>query len=806
MRIVALVLVTLLAFARRRPWEPLLIIFSIMVACAGLTAVSLINDSAGSNNPPTDNSWTRPYLTITATSPSQPLRRSDYALLRRAGFDEIVAVTRAEASVGCEAQTTHPLNIVGIDSVGAFSHHRTNGKRQSSTPVSDQVSSGIALSSATLALLGCSGNALTLADSTLPPATLLGSVPYGVVLMDIDVFYSLFSLKQTPLSELIVADPMTAPRLATLNDFLPAHLQVNVLPRLAGHNEMSESFQLNLWAMGALMAIVSLFIVINALNLMYRARLPSLVRLRQTGVSTLHLSLALAVELVMYTGIACLLGVTLGAWLTLTFTPAIASTFTSLFSLDYVQAQPVFLDLFIQAWLLSMLALSMFLIVPVLRLSRLLTFKASLSRNALPLWPGLLALGIALIAPAFAFDTVSALAVVGVSLVCGCLCILSWLPPLLATLARHVPRRMPLLHYSTASAVQLSHRTRMAVCAFFTALSANIAMNVMTDSFRQATYDLVENRLSADAYLYNVDSPRQLPAPASVTLTPVYRSDIQIDSMPARARSYPSTFRAKQGLVTDSIAPDAWTLFADDEGVFINQQLAFRRALSLGDSIDITFTAGIKDNYRVVGIYPDYGNPDSQALVSIDRLATASNFSGVVSVEFMPSMSAKTIADWRSSLPDDIDYYSSSELLTLSMKAFEQTFTVTRALNIATLSVAALSFLLAMITVSLDIRPQLSLLRSLGLSSLAIHLALFSQYVLLCTGTALLALPAGIALSWVFIYRVNRYAFDWVYPLSVDPGVLLSSALYSVAAMLIVLLIPLSRLRARVDLRQEVTL
>lgn len=807
MRVFWLTLSTLLAFARARPWEPLLIGFSISVAAAGLTAVSLINDSAEQSSAASQSNWTRPYLTVTAKSNAPPLTVADYALLRRAGFDELIAITRVERNLTCGSASGKNMDVVAVDSVGAFKHQQINGQRIGPQNRVTPPASGIAMAPATLSALGCTNKTLTLdAKHTLPQATPLPALPYGVIVMDMDVFYALYSMTSSPLSELVVPDAISNQRSAALRDTLPSHLRVSTLPALSGNAQMSESFRLNLWAMGALMAIVSLFIVINALNLMYRARLPSLVRLRQSGIGSGVLSAALGTELALYTGVGSLLGVATGAWLTLNFTPAIATTFSSLFSLSYIESQPAILGLVIKAWGISMIALLAFMVIPVARLTRLLTFNSARPRRALPLWPGLVALSIALLAPAFAFNSISALIVVGISLICGCVCILAWLPPLLAALARHVPRNWPVFHYSAASAVQLSHRTRLAVCAFFTALAANIAMNVMTDSFRQATYEWVSQRLSADAYLYTSTMPDALNAPDTLTLTPVYRRDIEVDGRPARARSYPFTPRAQQGLVTDIASPNAWQQFTQGRGVFINQQLAFRRALSVGDRVAIALPEAVTAPYRVVGIYPDYGNPDSQVLLPVSRLASPENFSGVISVVKNQGSTPDQLARWTATLPGDTDFYSANALLTLSMEAFDRTFVITRSLNIATLSVAAISFLLAIITVSMDIRPQLALLRSLGLGSLAIHFALFAQYLLLCLGTAILSVPAGIGLSWVFIYKVNRFAFDWVYPLQVDPGVLLSSTLFSVGAILLVLLLPLTRLRTRIDLRQEVTL
>ena len=140
------------------------------------------------------------------------------------------------------------------------------------------------------------------------------------------------------------------------------------------------------------------------------------------------------------------------------------------------------------------------------------------------------------------------------------------------------------------------------------------------------------------------------------------------------------------------------------------------------------------------------------------------------------------------------------------MATFDRTFVVTDALNIATLLVAGLAFAIAVSVLTLDIRPQLSVLRAMGVGKWQLKAALTAQYMLLCVLTAAVALPFGLLLAWVFINQVNRFAFAWTYPLQISWPVLLGSVAFSLALVLCVLMLPLGRLRAGVDLRQESTL
>ena len=103
----------------------------------------------------------------------------------------------------------------------------------------------------------------------------------------------------------------------------------------------------------------------------------------------------------------------------------------------------------------------------------------------------------------------------------------------------------------------------------------------------------------------------------------------------------------------------------------------------------------------------------------------------------------------------------------------------------------------------MDLKPQLGMLRTLGISQFSIKAALTAQYMLLCAATAAIAVPFGMLLAWIFIEYVNRFAFYWVYPLSLNGLVLFRSVAVSMAVVLIVLLLPLGRLSSKIDLRQE---
>ena len=314
-----------------------------------------------------------------------------------------------------------------------------------------------------------------------------------------------------------------------------------------------------------------------------------------------------------------------------------------------------------------------------------------------------------------------------------------------------------------------------------------------------------------------------------------------------------------------------WREFTEGKGVFINQQLAFALNAKLGHALDIENirlrktanssssaintsneaysspqdkttdpTQGSQSSssnsnvfaatpqWKVLGIYPDYGNLNGQILVPLpsfnrnDVLIRDQLFSGVVAIYPEPPIETNVIGDnkqstygkdileqqLKSQLGEhrEIALYTRQALLDTSMQTFDRTFVLTDGLNITTLLVAGVAFAVSLTVLTIGSAAQLSVLRALGVSQLKVKASLFAQYLLLCFISALLAIPFGVYLAYVFIQQVNRHAFNWVYPLSLNAEVILSSVGLSLLIVSLVLLLPLGKLKPKIDLRQEVQL
>jgi putative ABC transport system permease protein len=856
-----------LAMSKKRPWEPLLIVLAIIVANAGLVTVLLINKGAEQGELVSKQSTLFSNAVVVAKK-GEVFTKRDYAHLRRVGYTQLVAFSQQDVSVKCphsDAQnasrsvSTPPptaLSLIGIDSQALLSladSELENGVKGAwvtlgaSRSRSASTGSATARSIATIVhptladVLNCNTFEVTpyahskrdpikpttvslIQQPTQQHAIGTSSVaPRDSLIVALSDFYTQGrTLKNTPLSGAVLMMALNDADTQRLISHLPEHLTLQRPPALTNTGSLPDSFKLNLWAMGILMSVVSLFIILNALNLMYRTRLPNIVRLRQLGIPPRTISISLLCELFLYCVIGCAIGLVIGFNGAVLLSPILSSTFSSLFNSLFVTPNVALLSLFFQSVLVTFLALAAFSLIPAKQTKHALN-KQSTTLHSMPAVSKVL-IGTALSLVTFyvgvrlVSSTLEALLFIGYVLVISCILIIFWLPLLTALIERITPKNRPILHYIAASTNGLSHKTKLAISAFFIALTANVGMNVMTDSFREATESWLSQRLDAPAYLYTERTVEALQLPNDITAVPVYRRRAEANigdvATTIRLRSFLESESAQRTLVLQDAVSNSAQRFARGKGVYINQQFAFKYKVTPGEIITLTpidnpssdntssdntravFNAIKQQQWEVLGIYPDYGNIHAQALLPQRLFNAPSTFSGVVSL-------SGNVTPHHAMLNKQGTLYTRDALLRLSMDTFDKTFVLTHGLNITTLLVAGLAFAVSLSMLALGNQSQLSVLGALGVSAARIKAALFAQYLSLCIITTLLAIPFGLFLAWAFITLVNRYAFHWVYPLVLDVSVIANSALFGVGTVLVILLLPLGRIKQKVDLRQE---
>jgi putative ABC transport system permease protein len=806
-----------------------MLLLSLVIATAGLSAVLIINDSAKESYGVQDH-FLVPNVAfqVQAKTPKAPLRKEDYAKLRKQGFTGLIAVAQGRQPVFYQDQKVSERNIdfTGIDSLvlpPLPSIKAANSGNHTSPLAGFSLSRPLAVLHPSLlqglsmrAGLDSEELAKALSIKVNHRAYALPTLyPYehpslgNDIILDIGAFYRLFP--DNPLSGLFWVTDIDAAQFDGLKQkllrALPEHLSLVAINNNQQQNDLTQSFHLNLMAMALLMFIVCLFIVLNAVNLLLNSRMPWLKICRQLGIprhSILQMQLA---EMVLVTLLASLIGMLLGITLANIVSPAVQATLEGLYDVEVGFGTVSLFSLFVQVFGISLVGCLIAVFMPLKNTENNLNgadshLQSSAQRaKSHRVFLGLCLLLATVTVVIFTSSQPLWLLLVGTGclILAGCSVLLAYYPKVLTLMASLVPDSMPLLQISIQQSVSISRKTKIACCAFFIAATSNIGMNLMVDSFRNATFSWLESRLAADHYLYyKGDIPLQpLAEKANIQLLPRFENIIPFQGLNIQQYSYPTTQTFKQAMVFYDISDSdkAWQAFEAGQGVFVNQQFAFHFELGLEDTIVLPHpSTQIDSSYVIKGVYYDFGSPKKQTLLPLSEYSGDISGTSIYAISSAP----QGLETFRALLDEvGINQQQSllarSQLLALSMETFDRTFLITDGLNIVTLLVAALSLACGIVVLMNDVRPQNMLIRSMGISAFKIQALALFQYMLLCMVALLFASPFGILLSWVLIHEINYQAFQWTYPLQVSLFNIFQIYAVSLTVVLLVIAMPIIR-------------
>ncbi|BDX06986.1 ABC transporter permease [Planctobacterium marinum] len=561
---------------------------------------------------------------------------------------------------------------------------------------------------------------------------------------------------------------------------------------------LTDSFHLNLLAMGLLMFIVCLFIVMNAFHLLYTERQPMFVMLRQMGVSRQTLFKAIFLELLLLCLFTSVLGLWLGVQLAYWLSPAVELTLTSLYELDVSFNQTNLLSLFLLSFSACLAGAIIAVLNPLLSLNRrLANIKAQQNTGDKRFWWAVVlafAIGFmlsSLLATSLLMHFVS----VACLILLGCALMIVLIPILLKHIACRIPAKYALLHWSAADSLRIARRSNIAMCAFFIAVTANVGMNLMVDSFRQATTSWLQQRLVADFYVSS-DHAQRVKDYFSETHPGVWlwerkRLAGTLNADVVDVIAYPEHPDYQRAVGLKKAMNNAWQRFLED-GVFINEQLAYKQQLQIGQTID--FYADKKRFTRtIVGIHYDYGNMDNQILLPDTQVSSnaAERFLFAVHLPEGYSLDFATITEQLNQRDSTASVSDLQQIMRFSMQTFDRAFIVTGALNVITLLVAGLSLATSISLIEVQNTGPSGVLRALGVSRMRLTACSLAQYGLLAMLTALVAIPFGALLSYLLINKINVASFAWSYPMLFNGTLVFQLMMLSVTIVLMAVIFPL---------------
>ncbi|RYG91579.1 ABC transporter permease [Loktanella sp. IMCC34160] len=542
-------------------------------------------------------------------------------------------------------------------------------------------------------------------------------------------------------------------------------------------SRLTDSFHLNLTAFGALSFVVGLFIVHGTVGLAIEQRRPMVRTLRAVGVPLRLLLWGLGLELLIFALAGGALGLILGHLIAGALLPDVASSLRGLYGAAIsgeLTLRP--------GWIAAGLAMSLAGVAiagtgALVKVARLPILAAARPRAwAMGHRKGqrvLTGVGMAALAGA------GGLALWGTSLVAGFALVgavllgaAAILPAILSSVLRfgESSANGPVAEWFWADSRQQLPGLSLALMALLLAMAANAGVSTMVSSFRLTFIGFLDQRLAAELYVDTKEEPglEAWLTDRSDAVLPVQSVEVEVRGLPTDLYGtrpdplYPDNWRLLEG------GAAAWQTMFDGRGVLINEQLARRGGIGVGDILPL---AG--QDLPVVGVFGDYGNPIGQAMIAEPLWTDAypnevpRRFAVRTDPAAVPGMIEAMQAEFGIAPDSAIDQ---AGIKAVSLQVFERTFAVTGALNLLTLGVAGFAILMSLLTLGSMRLPQLAPVWAMGLTRSRLGGLDLLRAVLLAGLTTVLAIPLGLALAWALLAIVNVAAFGWRLPMFLFPA------------------------------------
>ncbi|MFF7861655.1 MULTISPECIES: FtsX-like permease family protein [unclassified Pseudomonas] len=801
MRLLSLALLALLSHWRRHRVQFVSIFTGLWLATALWTGVQALNSQARSDYARASAVLAGPMQAQFVPRKGEHFDQGLYVQLRKQGW-QVTPVL--EGRLRLSGEPVRSVRLIGIDPLSLPPTSSIAGVQPQAFDLQAFIGTpGQAwVGPDTLRQLGA-GPRHDSEGQPLPPVVLQPELAPGIMVVDIGHAQRLLHAPGQ-LSRLLVAG-----KPGPLPADIAALLELQPQQDDGGLQRLTDSFHLNLTALGLLAFVVGLFIAHAAIGLALEQRRGLIRNLRACGVSLNTLLCALVLELGLFALLGGLAGVASGYALAAWLLPDVAASLRGLYGAQVAGTLSLPAGWWLAGVLVSVLGALLAGVSSVLRAARLpllALVQPQAWRLAQGLWSRrqacaaglllLLALGFGVLGNSLA----CAFAMLAGLLLASALLLPALLDDGLGGLTRFC--RRPLAQWFVADSRQQLPALSLALMALLLALAASVGVGSMTEGFRKTFVGWLDMRLSADLYVTPRDTEQGLQMAewlgqqsAVIAVLPGWRVETRLQGWPVQV----------QGIVDHPLylkrwplleqQPRAWEQLSSGQAVMLSEQLARRLKLHVGDRLALSSQA-----MTVVGVYADYGNPKGHVLVNAGWLrshwpeATLTGLSVDLHADQVPVTKAALQQHFAL---DDSRVVEQARLKSWSTEVFNRTFAATAALNSLTLGVAGVALFINLLTLGQTRLGQLAPLWALGVQRRQLVWLSLGQTLMLSSFTVLLAIPLGVLLAWCLVAVVNVQAFGWRLPLYVFPAQLLQLAVLGLLTSLLASAWPLWQLARR---------
>jgi putative ABC transport system permease protein len=358
--------------------------------------------------------------------------------------------------------------------------------------------------------------------------------------------------------------------------------------------------------------------------------------------------------------------------------------------------------------------------------------------------------------------------------------------------------------HSAVALVGLSHlrrptgRHRLAVAAMLCAIAMTSAMAILVASFEATVRVWVDRALQADVYvtaegMQSASAESRIPpeiwrevvaSPEVEAFSPFRRERFDFRGTRANVAGADLAIWEERSPPIWVQAPAAdWRQANQETPAFVTESFSERFRLGRGDLIDLPTPAG-PQRVRIAGVFADYGQEEGSALVAIERLHGWFGGETLTSLALFlhPGQSAEAVAGAIRRDYAGLTALTNERLRSEVLRIFRQTFSLTYALEVIGVAVALLGLGLALASILLDRRNELTTLRALGWHRGELARLCALEGAVVSAVAAIGGILAGLALGWLLARVINKQSFGWTLGLEFPWGQLAGLLVVLVAA------------------------
>ena len=324
-------------------------------------------------------------------------------------------------------------------------------------------------------------------------------------------------------------------------------------------------------------------------------------------------------------------------------------------------------------------------------------------------------------------------------------------------------------------------RTSVMVAALSTATAMMVSVGIMVGSFRETVILWMDNRLRADLYVRpegrsaTGDAPT-LDEQAAQQIESLRQVDA-VDRYRAYAISYgglPATLamgdvrihgnRSRMRFLDGPQAHVIWERLTSGNRLIVSEPFSQKHDIHVGATIKLPI-GGAGEEFEVAGVFYDYSGEQGHLIgdrtILLQYLPDTRLTSLAVYLEpgVDPENARLNVA--RALAGRNLQVVPNRRLREGAITVFDRTFAITYALEAVAVVVAILGMAGALLTLVIDRRAELGVLRVLGASREQIRRLVLTQAGMLGLISTAIGSLLGGALSLVLIKVINKQSFGW---------------------------------------------